>query len=642
LLILLFQSHCTQIKGQELEMDEALVNSYQYLINNPIPLNTCTLEELSQIPFLSPIQINAFFAYRKNQKYLLHIFELQVIPEFDIGTCRKLQSLVFVNINDSGKFKIAPNFILSRFETTLENSIGFTENGKSSHYLGDKLKEFIKIKNNQNPKIHYGLILQKDAGETQVNDFTSAYLEINPKKIFQKIIFGDYSIQWGQGLVQAGGFSLGKNYESIKSTQKFHLGGLPYSSSSEANFNRGIYFHKIIYDFLALQGFLSRKKLDGKLYKIGDQEGFKSIDLDGYHRNLSEITNQSSIEEIKYGLSVQLLQSQRSSFHLNYVNTTYDLPKIPSGIDYKKMEWTGRQMDLWSISNTFYLRNIRWSSEIAYQSSKGISMIHGIALSISKKQDASILFRKFASGFYNPDGNALGENTNNENEYGLFIGHQFQIAKRKRLSSYFDFFYFPNSKYQVSQDKTFGWEFLNRYQLEKKNTFKFFQQIKWTYKQENASDYKLTNKLQNVHDIQESIDFQRTIFKKIQFHNRISLHYLHKDELNFLGFMILQDLGYLWRKLEIKSRIAYIQTPSYDTRLYAFEPGLPYSFSLFSYFGKCSRNTICLEYPIHKNFQLSCKIARTSYFDRETVGSGTDQINQNHKTDLSFQLVYKL
>jgi len=630
-----------QISNTDLQSEDEIIGSYDYFYNNPLDLNHCSKEELSQIQFLTSEQVNAFIQYRENQVSLLHVYELQIIEHWDLGTCRKISELVYVQLENKKAINIVNSQMLIRVEETLEKAIGFQQTGKTSDYKGNRLKQFIKFKNTSQANLKFGMISQKDAGENNWLDFYSAYVEFRPNRHIQKIIIGDFSVQWGQGLLQAGGFNLGKNYESIKSTQKFHIGAIPYSSSAEYSFNRGIFLQKIISKQLSFQTFGSNKWLDGKLYAVQEQWGYKSIDTDGYHRNNTELANQQTIHEVKWGNSLQIITSPQSTLQFNSIFTTYNVPKIPSGIDYKLNEWTGNTFTLWSVSQTSTFKNTRFVNEVALQSFNKFSIVHGAAISVSKKQDYSYLLRYFKSGFYNPDGKALGENTKNENELGIFIGQQVQISKRKRLSSYLDIFYFPEIKYQVSSPKTLGWELLNRYQMERKNSYKFFHQIKWTSKEEDFAFNKTDKKLQRTHDLQESVDVSIARNKWIQWHQRLMLHFLHKNELSFLGAMLLQDLEVNFPKLQVKTRIAYIHTPNYDTRLYAFEQGLPFSFNLLAYSGHAFRMALTADLPLNKLFTLSTKIGRTIYLDKNEIGSSTDLIQGNHKTDLSLQLVYK-
>lgn len=640
-LTTLFSFFLSLIFGQQtaidLSSDDDLLSAYDYLYNNPLSLNHCTREDLAQIQCLSPSQIETFLQFRKLNGPFIHVFELQVIPGWDLSICRKISQLVFVEATKPRSISLFPNFALVRIEQTMEKAKGFLQTGKPSAYPGNRFKHFIRIKNSQNKLFQFGAIAQKDPGETNPFDFLSAYIAISPKKYVQKIILGDYTLQWGQGLLQAGGFNLGKNYESIKSTQKFHVGGQAYTSSSEYAFNRGLFVSSMLSPQFNWQGFISSKYLDGKIYQLNNSSGFRSLDTDGYHRTTTELANQHTIHEFKWGQSLAFKPTNTSQIQINLVSSAYSPDKIPSTLDYKSQEWVGKHFYLWSLSHASQFRNLRMVNELAIQPTSKLAFIHGAAISASKALDFSYLFRYFSTGFYNPDGKALGENTKNENEIGLFFGNQWQIQKRKRLSSYIDLFYFPDIKYQVSKDKTFGWEVLTRYQVERKNKFTFFNQIKWTSKQEDANKYTL----QRIHDLQETADIRLSFTRRYLLHTRLALHGLHKDQTNFLGFLILQDLQVNLPKIQIGTRIAYFRTPNYDTRLYAFEQGLPYNFGLVNYNGHAIRMAAVLEFKLSKNIQLATKIGRTQYFDRNEIGSGNDAIDANHKTDLSLQLIYQ-
>jgi hypothetical protein len=83
-----------------------------------------------------------------------------------------------------------------------------------------------------------------------------------------------------------------------------------------------------------------------------------------------------------------------------------------------------------------------------------------------------------------------------------------------------------------------------------------------------------------------------------------------------------------------------VWSASYDTRLYAFEPSLPYSFLLPAYYDPSTRHVLVMEYKGINRISLAVKIARTDFFQKDEIGSGLDAIPTSHKTDLGIQLVY--
>ena len=72
-----------------------------------------------------------------------------------------------------------------------------------------------------------------------------------------------------------------------------------------------------------------------------------------------------------------------------------------------------------------------------------------------------------------------------------------------------------------------------------------------------------------------------------------------------------------------------------------YEPGLLYSFSNYSFFGKGFRCAINLQYNYKKRFSFQAKYGWTHYTDRNKIGSGTEEIQGNNKADLQFQMRFK-
>lgn len=83
-----------------------------------------------------------------------------------------------------------------------------------------------------------------------------------------------------------------------------------------------------------------------------------------------------------------------------------------------------------------------------------------------------------------------------------------------------------------------------------------------------------------------------------------------------------------------------MQSSDYDSRLYAYEPSLPYAFSLPSYSGKGIRTCLVIQYKWTTPLGISAKVGRTDYGDRNEIGSGLDLITGSHKTDISLQVVW--
>ena len=616
-----------QIPIQE---EEEKQSSFDYYLANPLNINLVSETELQSSLLFSSDQITAFLAFRKQIGSFQSILELQTIPGWDLDLLRRIQDYVVCNPLHPSWWKpnASTHQILFKTDWTAETKKGFTDPDLRSktRYVGDRTNQTLRYRGQLNANLRMGFLLQKDAGEKDLSDFSSGFVEFKSKGVLEKVILGDFINQWGQGLVQSGGFSLGKSFESIKATQKFNLGGLAYSSSVEYGYYRGINTTLKLTEFLRIQTFASYRNLDATtgIDSVG-QSYLRTRVEDGFHRTSSEISHKDAMQEKTTGANITY-SSLRFPLvlQLNGVYTLWSLPK-PIGIGYKQPEWSGNELQNYSLSFQYPFRNIRMVGEFAYSGPRQFSILQSGATSLSKKVDVSYLFRHYAAGYFSPKSNGLSENAENLNEIGLFLGLGYQINKRMKLSSYVDYFRFPGPKYQVVDSNTSGWEFLNRLQWEKRHSARGFIQGKWTRKEDKDL-------------LQISLDGHYVALKSWDFHVRIMASKLSEE----IGYLLIQDVKWDQGKWNLQGRFAYINTPSYETRNYAYEPGVPYSFLLPAYAGNAIKTTCVVSYQMNREIAIAAKWARILYRDRTEVGSGLDAIEGNTKTDITLQISYKM
>ena len=85
----------------------------------------------------------------------------------------------------------------------------------------------------------------------------------------------------------------------------------------------------------------------------------------------------------------------------------------------------------------------------------------------------------------------------------------------------------------------------------------------------------------------------------------------------------------------------YFHTDDYDSRVYASERGLLYTFYTPSFSGRGFRWSAYLRYDFRNWLMLIAKFGQTVYQDRDEISSGNDLIRSNRKTDLQMQLRLK-
>lgn len=529
-LLCAYSLHAQVDDTQTWDESEIRQSAFQHYLQNPIDINLAKPADWYQLGLLNAKQIQSFFEFRNTTGPFLSKWELQAIPDWDLPTLKRIQDFIVCRSTiDRWNIASSRHLWIHRLEFTVEEKKGFSPPDSRSkvRYFDSPYTELHRYKGQISKSLGLGFLLQKDAGENSLTDFSSFYLHWHqPKRLLYKIILGDFVNQWGQGLVQAGGFSLGKSYESIISTQKFHQGGLPYSSSTESGFYRGLLvgFQRKQW---SLESLVSQRKWDASVQSDSlGTEFYSSLITSGFHRTPTELDKLNRVKEWSLGNSI-VWQAKNSplSVHGNIVWSRWSMPKRNSGKSYQATEWQGQELTNSSISANFPWKKAQWMAELAIASPSSWALIQGAAWAQSKASDFSYVFRYQSSSYFSPQAQAFGENSEVRNELGLFLGSQYRWSKRSRLSSYLDIFLFPEPKYLVSQAQTWGWEALSRYQLERRNQYNYFIQMKWTSKQEDAP--KPFSAIIRKHQWQLSGDFKKQIHKQWDWHSRLMATYIH-------------------------------------------------------------------------------------------------------------------
>ena len=131
---------------------------------------------------------------------------------------------------------------------------------------------------------------------------------------------------------------------------------------------------------------------------------------------------------------------------------------------------------------------------------------------------------------------------------------------------------------------------------------------------------------------------------------RTTVDYHHFRQQDGAGYKFGRSQGYQCTQLcsyafpfplSVSLQGTWFHTDDYDSRVYASERGLLYTFHTPSFYGRGFRCSARLRYDLNKTFMLLAKFGQTVYRDREAIGSGNDEIPGNRKADLQLQLRIK-
>jgi hypothetical protein len=113
-----------------------------------------------------------------------------------------------------------------------------------------------------------------------------------------------------------------------------------------------------------------------------------------------------------------------------------------------------------------------------------------------------------------------------------------------------------------------------------------------------------------------------------------------EDNGNHWGYLISQDIAYKPTGLpfSIIFRYALFDTWSYNERIYSYENDVLYGYSVPAYEGKGIRCFLLVSWSPSRKLEIWLRYAQTFYTDRNTVGTGLDQIDGNMKSEIKLQI----
>jgi hypothetical protein len=624
---------------------EDLYESLLQFYLNPLDINRASAAELRNLNILSEIQVNNLIDHIVQNGDLVSLYELQGIEGFDQYTIGNLLPFVTITQNlksddVTGIFKRATDhFFVVRMEQTLEKARGFRE----GNYLGSPQKVYARYRLQHPKDFSFGIIIEKDPGETSLTDYVTAHFQLQNKGTFKNLIIGDYQLQFGQGLICSGGYAAGKGGEPIYTTRRSDLGIRPHNSVLEGGFFRGAAatVRKNNFDITAFASYNAR---DASLNTdIGDDEDqiFSSLLISGLHRTQNEIDKKGILNELSLGLNTKW-SFKNGHIGITALNTAYSSIITRTSRIYTQFEFSGDQNLVVGPNFSYSWQNFNFFGEAARSSSGGIGATGGFVAALSPTVEWAMNFRNYDKDFHSFYANSFGEGSRTINEKGMYTGIKYSPSRKFTFAAFYDKFSFPWARYLVDAPSQ-GYDYLLRFTYKPSKKAAFYTQVHNEQKQRNApSNETPSDYLINTTRVNMLVNLDIQVHKNWKSQTRLQRNtFTYQGKETSQGFAFIQDIEGAIGRLQLKSRFAYFDTDTYDSRVYAYENDVLYAVSFPAYFGKGTRVYLVSRYGITRNLDAWFRIARTNYTDRETISSGNNQIDGSHKTDIKMQLRYK-
>ena len=607
--------------------DEDLLSHLQELkelSEHPLNINTASVADLLQLPFLSEAQIEQIHAYIYLHGQMQTLAELRLVPLIDEVTRRRISLFVYAEPVKQETKKNLFGHLRNDFSTRLDVPLYYRKGQlQANGYRGDPLYHRIRYQIGNSRHFQAGFRVEKDAGE-RFYDSYGGYAMLQDVGILQRAIVGDYRIGFGEGLVIGGSTWSSKSTPPLKTQGRMR----PMRGMDEVNFLRGAAVTLGLGKHFNVSAFGSYRKCDATLTDAGEVQTLRT---DGYHRTNTEWKWRRTVGSIVFGGNVEW---HDKGFHLGATGYWQKFSRAlnPGTQHYRAIYPKGDAFGAGGVNYGYTRYRLSIAGETAYSTAGGgWATINRASWNIGRNYILSAVQRFYSYHYYSFYSGALSENSHAQNESGVLVHLQAEPLAGLQLTAYADFFHHPWPRYRMTHSST-GQDFMvqGAYVLSPKHSILARYQLK---RKENGDLMEPHHrvKLQWTCEPSKHLHLQ-TIGS---FHNVLGSN----------GFMLTQNARYTLEKpnLTFNGQFGWFHTDDYLSRIYVYQPALYSTISSASYFGHGIMGVLtCRWKSKNEKLWLEARYGLLRYFDRNEQGTGLQTIFSPWKNDLSFQLRLKI
>ncbi len=194
------------------EVDNSnLYELLEQLMQNPVNINQSEIADLQQIPEMDFKSAKLIADYRKKYGNFFSVEELNAVQGLEKDLIKKIIPFVTVGkpadvvqpeIKDENTIELLLSKtklkLRSRASNDLQTRNGFIEN----KFTGTKPKVYNRLLLQYNSNFQIGFLAEKDAGESAFDEFKSFHFAVRDLGPLYRVILGDYTAEFGQGLLR--------------------------------------------------------------------------------------------------------------------------------------------------------------------------------------------------------------------------------------------------------------------------------------------------------------------------------------------------------------------------------------------------------------------------------------------------------
>ncbi len=611
-----------------------------HLEQQPLNLNTVTREELSLLPFLSEKQIDGILEYRHHNGPFLSTSELRAIAALDYPQIALLKCFTTViPVKEEPSFPSLRQLQHGgRHQLTATISIPFyRRQGDKSGYIGDPCRHDLRYQYAYSDMVRWGIIGAKDAGEPffadrnkQGYDHYACYLQIRRFHKIRNAVIGCYQLSAGMGLILNSGFSLGK-LGSLQQMNRTGVSLLPHASRTVSGYFQGAATTIALSRTLTATPFFSYRSHDATLNEDGS---IRTLVNSGYHRTSAEMEKKNNSQAAAAGICFNC-HHQHLQVGLTALYTSFNRRLQPQdNILYRRHDPQGSHFFNVGITYSYHHPRITLRGETAVNEKAALATINSLGLQAADRMQILLLHRFYSYRYTALYARSLSEGGRVQNEQGILAGITWSPSPRWQFNTYIDYACFPWARYQVSAS-SHAWDGLLSAAYQQ-SRWRLTGRYRWRRRQH---DNPTKTGLNQVNEHRGRLSWLYQVGGQSNLSAQVDAV---STDNNDWGYMLSGTSHLQWKKVKLHMGMGYFHTNSYNSRLYVYENGPLYTYSLPMYSGEGLRCYAMIQSSLSRKLKVTGKIGYSYFFDRSTSNSGLESVSSASRPSLQLQLRYEL
>lgn len=585
---------------------EQLQTDLYTLHESPIDLNNTSDEELTQLYFLSPQQIDAILAYAYRHPFE-SLYELRLIPELADYEIRDLLPFVYINRAALNSETMNTDALYAKeiFAKAHHELLTRIDARNIEAYEGtDPIYTQFRYRFDFRRRVTFGVQLRRPAGGFARDLQYGAYLQLNDiTPYLHTLVAGNFQASFGQGLVLAPVFHSGKSMYVTSVGQQRE--GLRYYSSVDGEGLHGA-------GATLRWEWNKTTRLDvSALYSMRHANDSTWHHLLGANLTLRHKKLQVELTAIENLWSDSIHPYTNAKYNRHYFRG-HNQAVIGASFRYNH-GW----FDAFGEIATAQNHQITNDQSPITKSHWGFGTIIGSRFYPTNGISLLALYRYYSPYFDNALGYAFSETSRLGDENGGYLGFDITRLRNWRFIGYGDIFYFSGYKYGLGDaTRTLGYDAMAeiQYSWSKHPSFQGGDGGRLSLRLRARQKGDATYSTRAQFDWAQGSWSLRTTAEANIIPSKLSTL---NSQLTY-GYTIFQDISYSLplregRGLGLRLRLQGFDAREWANRIYTYEHDVLYAYSIPAVYGLGGRAYLCLRWQIIPQLALYFRASETVY-----------------------------